>query len=50
MEREPLKEPSDVDPDDRLFAERRDEPEIDALDEIEERLRRIREREHAPTV
>jgi hypothetical protein len=49
MEHEAPEEPSDVDPDDHLFAERRDEPAEDALDEVEARLRRIRQSGRAPS-
>jgi hypothetical protein len=48
--RKVLEEVWATDPDARLFTERRDEPEVEVLDEIEERLRRIRRRGDAPSV
>jgi hypothetical protein len=39
-----------ADPDNRLFAERRDEPEEDLVDEIEARLKRIRGAGATPAV
>lgn len=45
-----LEELSAADPDERLFRERRAEPDEDLLDAIEERLRRIRGRGGATEV
>lgn len=39
-----------VDPDARLFTERRDEPEEDLVEEVEARLKRLREDRGAPPV